>query len=69
MTKFPKLMASGDVRQCLGVSYQYIDKLVDEGKLRCQRTSSGRIFLAEDVMKFKRERMKRAKNDPRIKLR
>ena len=62
-------MAAGDVAELLGVSYQYIEKLAKQGKLPFQATSSGRIFLEEDVLKLKQEREKKAKNDPRIKLR
>ncbi|MBI3332215.1 excisionase family DNA-binding protein [Candidatus Peregrinibacteria bacterium] len=64
-----KVLAAGDVAKLLGVSYQYIDKLAQEGKLPFQQTSSGRIFLEEDVMAFKRKRDQKAKRDPRIKLR
>ena len=45
MVKSPKLMSAGDVVKCLKVSYQYIDKLVQEGRLPYQQTSSGRIFF------------------------
>ena len=62
-------MAAGDVAELLGVSYQYIEKLAKQGKLPFQTTSSGRIFLEEDVLKLKQEREKKAKSDPRIKLR
>jgi len=68
MAFFPKIMAAGDVKKYLGVSYQYVNKLADEGKLSFQQTSSGRIFLAEEIEKFKKERLKKAKNDPRIRL-
>lgn len=67
MVKSPKILAAGDVAQLLGVSYQYIDKLVQEGRLPYQQTSSGRVFMEEDVMAFKRERDKKAKTDARIK--
>jgi len=67
--KHPRVMAAGDVAELLGVSYQYIEKLAKQGKLPFQATSSGRIFLEEDVLKLKQEREKKAKNDPRIKLR
>jgi len=67
MAKSSKLMSAGDVVKCLGVSYQYIDKLVQEGRLPFQQTSSGRIFLEEDVIAFKRERDKKSKTDARIK--
>ena len=68
MPKFPKVLAAGDVAKELGVSYQYIDKLAKDGKLQYQQTSSGRIFLAEEVQAFKRDRLKKAKKDPRIRL-
>ena len=63
-----KVLAAGDVVNLLGVSYQYIDKLAKEEKLPFQMTSSGKIFREKDVLKFKREREKRAKKDLRIKL-
>ncbi|MBI4133554.1 helix-turn-helix domain-containing protein [Candidatus Uhrbacteria bacterium] len=63
-----KVLAAGDVADLLGVSYQYIDRLAQEGKLPFQQTSSGRIFLEEDVVAFKRKRDQKAKKDPRIKL-
>lgn len=67
MTKAPKLMAAGDVAQLLGITYQYIDKLTQEGRLPFQQTSSGKIFLEEDVLAFKKERDEKAKKDSRIK--
>lgn len=60
-------MAAGDVAKLLNVSYQYIDKLVKQERLPCQQTSSGRIFLEEDVLQFKKERERKAKQDRRIK--
>lgn len=68
MRDFPKVMAIGDVVQSLGVSRQYINKLVREKQLRCQITSAGKIFLEDDVLKFKKDRLKRAKKDPRIQV-
>lgn len=67
MAKSPKLMAAGDVANLLDVTYQYIDKLALEGRLPFQQTSSGKIFLEEDVMAFKRERDRKAKTDGRMK--
>jgi len=67
MMKSPKMMAAGDVVKCLGVTYQYIDKLVLEDRLPFQQTSSGKIFLEDDVLAFKRERDRKAKTDRRIK--
>lgn len=69
MPKNPKVMAAGDVADLLGVSYQYIDKLAREGRLPFQMTSSGKIFLEEDVLNFQKERQKKAKTDSRIKRR
>ncbi|MFA6039330.1 MAG: hypothetical protein WCV62_01205 [Candidatus Peribacteraceae bacterium] len=62
-----KVMAAGDVAKLLGISYQYLDRIAKEGKLPYQQTSSGKIFLEEDVLAFKREREKKAETDPRIK--
>lgn len=67
MVKFPQVMAIGDVANTLGVSRQYINKLVKEDRLRCQETSAGKIFLTEDVLRFKKQREKKAKVDRRIK--
>lgn len=67
MTQNPKVLAAGDVVKCLGVTYQYIDRLAQEGRLPFQQTSSGKIFLEDDVLAFKRERDKKAKTDSRIK--
>ncbi len=69
MIKNPKILAAGDVAEILGVSYQYIDRLAREGRLTFQMTSSGRVFLEDDVVAFQREREKKAKTDPRIKRR
>jgi excisionase family DNA binding protein len=65
--KPPKVMAAGDVADLLGVSYQYIDKLAKEGRLPFQQTSSGKIFLEKDILRFKKARDRKAKTDPRIK--
>lgn len=67
MKKLSKMMGIGDVSELLGVSRQYINRLVQEGRLNCQETSAGKIFLERDVMAFKKDREKRAKKDPRIK--
>lgn len=67
MAKSTKLLAAGDVAKLLNVTYQYIDKLTQDGRLAYQQTSSGKIFLEEDVMAFKRERDRKAKTDRRIK--
>ena len=67
MAKSPKLMAAGDVANLLGVTYQYIDKLAQDGRLPFQQTSSGKIFLEDDILAFKKERDRKAKTDRRIK--
>lgn len=66
--KEPKLLSSGDVRQILGVSYQFVEKLVESGKLPFYQVSSGRIFRECDVLEIKAERLKKAKIDKRIKV-
>ncbi|MDB4977925.1 MAG: hypothetical protein JWM56_111 [Candidatus Peribacteria bacterium] len=56
---FPKLMGMGDVTKALGVTRQYIDYLVETGRLRCQRISTGKVFLASDIDAFKKERLRK----------
>ncbi len=56
MDDFPKLMGMGDAMRYLKVSRQYIDRLVEEGKLRFQSTSTGKVFLATDIIAFQKER-------------
>lgn len=63
-----KLLGIKDASDLTGLSKQYIHQLCDEGKLRFENTSSGKIFLEEDILKFQKERKDKAKNDPRIKL-
>lgn len=60
MHELPKLMGMGDVMRYLKVSRQYIDFLVDTGKLRCQKISSGKAFLESDIFAFQKERQRRA---------
>lgn len=67
MSKTPKILAAGDVAEILDVSYQYIDRLAREGRLPFQMTSSGKVFLEQDVLAFQKERERKAKTDPRIK--
>ena len=64
-----KVMGALDVAQYLGVSRQYVDRLVRSGKLKCQRTSAGPIFMETDVAAFKRQRLQQAKRDPRVRIR
>lgn len=42
-------------------SRQYIDRLVEQGKLRCKQTSTGKVFLFSDVADFQKQRMLKAK--------
>lgn len=43
------------------VSRQYIDRLVEQGKLRCKQTSTGKVFLFSDVSTFQRQREQKKK--------
>lgn len=63
-----KAMGRTDVAEYLGVSRQYVDRLVKEAKLPFQETSAGMIFMESDVLAYKKERMKKAKSDTRIQL-
>jgi len=67
MHEFPKLMGMGDAMRYLKVSRQYIDFLVDTGKMRCQRISTGKVFLESDIAAFQRERQRKAAQKPRKK--
>ncbi len=61
-------MGRTDVAEYLGVSRQYVDKLVKEAKLPFQETSAGMIFMESDVLAYKKKRMEKAKSDTRIRL-
>jgi predicted site-specific integrase-resolvase len=61
MQEFPEIMGMGDVMQYLKVSRQYIDRLVEQGKLRCKQTSTGKVFLFSDVAAFQKQRELKAK--------
>lgn len=63
-----KVMGRTDVAEYLGVSRQYVDRLVKEEKLPFQETSAGMIFMESDVLAYKKERMEKAKSDTRIRL-
>lgn len=59
-------MGMGDVMQYLKVSRQYIDRLVEQGKLRSKQTSTGKVFLFSDVAAFQKQRtLKAAKRKKR----
>ena len=57
-----------DVAEYLGVSRQYVNRLVQEKKIPFQETSAGTIFLESDVSTYKKARVKKAKSDTRIRL-
>lgn len=61
MEHLPKLMSIGDVMNELNVSRQRIYEFIRKGQLHPQDTTAGKIFLASEVMAFKKERMARAK--------
>ena len=65
MQDFPEIMGMGDVVQYLKVSRQYVDRLVEQGKLRCKQTSTGKVFLSSDVVQFQKERLLKAKRRKR----
>ena len=64
MKEFPTLMGMGDATKYLKVSRQYVDFLVDTRKLRCQRLSTGKVFLESDIFAFQRERKRKAAQKP-----
>lgn len=59
--EFPDIMGMGDVARYLRVSRQHVDRLVAAGKLRCKKTSTGKVFLKSDVAAFQQERIRRRK--------
>lgn len=66
--KTPKVMGRLDVAEYLEVSRQYVNKLVKEKRIPFQETSAGTIFLESDVLTYKKQRLKKAKSDTRIRL-
>lgn len=66
--KIPKVMGRLDVAEYLGVSRQYVNRLVQEKRIPFQETSAGTIFLESDVLTYKKARLKKAKSDTRIRL-
>jgi hypothetical protein len=58
-------MGMGDAMNYLKVSRQYIDFLVDTRKLRCQRISTGKVFLESDIITFQKQRQRKAAQKPR----
>lgn len=66
METFPRVLSIGEVQHILGVSRSRVEHFVKAGKLRYRDTLAGKIFLYSDVVSFKRERVRRAKTDSRI---
>jgi hypothetical protein len=66
MERLPKLMAMSDVRECLGgLSRQRVHELIRKKELQYEETSAGRIFLASEIMKLKREMEKHPRSKAR----
>ena len=56
MSDFPKLMGMAEATAYLGVTRQYLDYLVETGRLRCQKLKTGKIFLMTDIEALQRVR-------------
>ena len=57
---FPEVFGVGEVQQYMGISKQYVKKLVEQGKITpVVHLSCGRIFLKEDIVAFDKTRKKR----------
>jgi len=54
-------MGMGDVTRYLKVFRQYIDRLVEQGKLRSKHTSTGKVFFYSDVSASQRQRIQKVK--------
>ena len=54
-------MSIGDVMRELSVSRQRIYEFIRKDRLHPQNTAAGKIFLASEVMDFKKERLNRVK--------
>ncbi len=66
MERLPKLMAMSDVRDCLGgLSRQRVHELIRKKGLQFEETSAGRIFLASEILKLKREMEKHPRSKAR----
>ncbi len=66
MERLPKLMAMSDVRECLGgLSRQRVHELIRKKNLQYEQTSAGRIFLASEVVRLKREMEKHPRSKAR----
>ncbi len=66
MERLPKLMAMSDVRECLGgLSRQRVHELIRKKELQYEQTSAGRIFLASEILKLKREMEKHPRSKAR----
>lgn len=66
MEHLPKLMAMSDVRECLGgLSRQRVHELIRKKDLQFEQTSAGRIFLASEIFKLKKEMEKHPRSKAR----
>jgi hypothetical protein len=59
-------MAMSDVRECLGgLSRQRVHELIRKKHLQYEETSAGRIFLASEILRLKREMEKHPRSKAR----
>ena len=63
-----KLLGMRDVCDILRVSKQFIHRLCAQNKIRYENTSSGKIFLEEDIVTYQKQRIEKAKTDSRVKI-
>lgn len=66
--KAPKLYGPGDAAKFLNVSRQYFALIVERGLIPYQEISLGKVFLDSDLIRFKNQRITKAKTDKRVKL-
>ena len=63
---YMRVYGTTDARKYLKISEQYFLRLVQEHKIPFQKTSSGRIFFEPDLIRFKNQRITKAKIDKRV---
>lgn len=64
----PKLMGKGDASKYLWVTNQYVDQLARAWKIPYQKVSMWMVFFEEDIINFAKDRIERAKTNPKIKI-
>jgi len=64
----PRILGRLDLGELLGVSQQYVSRLIQEEKIPFQKSSAGIVFLESDVLAYQKERSTKAKTDARIRL-